>query len=157
MNNERVWAGVILAAASLAAVSGAALAAPPRASHASALASAASVDPRAVQDLARSILAGMPAAARSGGCAPPTLDTVRAAVSAAIDQVNPSREVALAALALARRQTPASAACALGALDDTSDELDGSGQTIDSAGKTRGFVLYEGPLPPAALKRAANP
>jgi hypothetical protein len=154
MNDKRVWARAILAAASLMAISGAVVAAPSRALHASV---SAPGETRAVQDLARSILAGMPAAARSGGCAPPTLDTARAAVSAAIDKVNPSREVALAALTLARTQTPPGAACVLGALDDTSDELDGSGQTIDDAGKTRGFVLYEGPLPATALRRVSNP
>jgi hypothetical protein len=99
----------------------------------------------------------MPAkTAPSGACATPTLDSLREAVSAAIDQTNPSREVALAALALARQQAPASAACVLIALDDTSDELDGSGATVDDAGKVRGFTLYTGPLP-TWVRRVSNP
>lgn len=85
------------------------------------------------------------------------MDSLRAAVTAAIDQTNPSRDVALAALALAHQQAPPGDACILVALDDTADELDGSGATVDDAGKVRGFTLYMGPLPPSALKRASNP
>jgi hypothetical protein len=77
-------------------------------------------------------------------------------VTDAIDKINPSREVALAALALARQQAAPSASCVLAALDDTSDELDGSGATVDDVGKTRGFVLYMGPLP-ASVRISANP
>ena len=145
-------------AALLPALAGAAFAAPSRAAHGPAgEAAAASPDRRVVQDLARSILSRLPATARAGACEPTTLDSLRAAVSAAIDQTNPSRDVALAALALARQQATVGDACVLAALDDTADELDGSGATVDDAGKTRGFVLYMGPLPPSALKRVSNP
>jgi hypothetical protein len=156
MNNGRLWRCGALSAAFIAMLSGAAPAAPSRPAHAAAVPSAGNTAPRDVQDLARSILSHLPAAS-GGACAQPTLENLREAVSAAIDQINPSREVALAALELARNQAAPSATCVLAALDDTSDELDGSGAIIDDAGKTRGFVLYTGPLPATASRVSANP
>ena len=149
--------GRVALSVALLAVSGvAAFAAPSRAARgASAGPTGGSTEPPAVQGLARSILAHLQAAP-AGACSPPTLESLRQAATAAIDQTNPSREVALAALTLARQQAPPTDTCVLAALDDTSDELDGSGATIDDAGKTRGFVLYMGPLPTPA-RGASNP
>jgi len=158
MKKERAWGCSALAAGLLPVLAGAALAAPPRSAHAPPDAAAASADRRIEQDLARSILSRLPASpTHSGACEPQTLDSLRAAVTAAIDQTNPSRDAALAALALARQQAAPGDACVLVALDDTADELDGSGATVDDAGKVRGFTLYIGPLPPSALKRVSNP
>lgn len=158
MKIERLWRWGALAAALVPVMAGAAFAAPSRPAHAAAGHLVASNDQRGAQDLARSILSRLSATpGRSGPCAAPTLDSLRSAVTAAIDQINPSRDVALAALALARQQATTGDACVLVALDDTADELDGSGVTVDDAGKTRGFTLYMGPLPPSALKRVSNP
>jgi hypothetical protein len=156
MKNERAWGCGALAAAFLSAQSGTAL---PASTHAPAGAGTAASDERRVeQDLARSILSRLPTTpARGDACEPQTLDSLRAAVTAAIDQANPSRDVALAALALAHQQVLPGAACILVALDDTADELDGSGATVDDVGKVRGFVLYTGPLPPSALRHVSNP
>jgi len=155
MKNERAWGCGALAVVFLSAQSGSALPAP--STHAPA-GGVASDERRVEQDLAQSILSRLPATpARGGACEPQALDSLRAAVTAAIDQTNPSRDVALAALALAHQQAPPGDACTLVALDDTADELDGSGATVDDAGKVRGFVLYTGPLPPSALKRVSNP
>lgn len=159
MKNARAWVRAALgAAATVPFLAGAAHAAPSHPAHVAAHASVGDA-PAGAQDLARSILARLPTNAQptAGACAPPTLDSLRAAVTAAIDQTNPSRETALAALALARQQAPPNAACVMVALDDTADELDGSGVTVDDAGKVRGFTLYMGPLPPAVLRTASNP
>jgi hypothetical protein len=162
MNHDRMTGcralagGVIAVAALLWIPVAAAFAAPSAPAHA-ASAAADSADHRVVQDLARSILSQLPASvARHGGCEPQTLDPLRAAVSEAIAKTDPSRDVALAALALARQQASPTDACVLVALDDTADELDGSGATVDDAGKVRGFVLYTGPLPPF-ITRVSNP
>jgi len=157
MKNDGAWGCAVLAAALLTVLAGPALAAPSRSTHTPARGVPAADERRAVQDLARLILSRLPAApARAGPCEPTTLDPLRAAVTAAIDQSNPSRDEALAALALARSQAPPGAACTLVALDDTTDELDGSGVTVDDAGKVRGFTLYMGPLP-ASVRRVSNP
>jgi hypothetical protein len=156
MNNGRSWRGGAVTVALVAMLGGAGFAAPSRASHGAPGSAADAPAPPAVQDLARSILSHLPATPGSA-CAQPTLDTLRAAVTDAIDKINPSREVALAALALARQQAAPSANCVLAALDDTSDELDGSGATIDDVGKTRGFVLYMGPLPASVRLVSTDP
>jgi hypothetical protein len=161
MINERAGIRRALTAAFLSMFAGAALAAPSHAAHGVArgqeTASAATPgEHRAAQDLARSILSRVPAAATGGACAAPTLDSLRAAVSAAIAQTDPPRDVALAAVALARQQTPPAEACVLAALDDTADELDGSGATVDDVGKVRGFTLYMGPLP-SSVGRVSTP
>jgi hypothetical protein len=161
MNNRRAWAGGALAGALvLPVLAGATHAEPSRPPAVQTPPDAPALTPEqrlAVQALAHSILARMPAGAGQGGtCAPPTLDSLRAAVADAIGQTDPSREVALAALALAHQQAPPSASCVLAALDDTADELDGSGATVDDAGKVRGFTLYMGPLPPY-VHRVSNP
>jgi len=156
MNDRRLWKRAAFAAVLFPLLAGVAVAAPSRPAHGAAV--AAAVDQRAVQALARSILSRLPATpARAGPCESATLDSLRAAVTAAIDQSNPSRDVALAAIAVAHQQASPGNACILVALDDTADELDGSGVTVDDAGKVRGFVLYMGPLPPSALRRVSNP
>jgi hypothetical protein len=156
MNNGRFCRRGAVSVALVVMLGGAALAAPSRAVHGPAGSATDPAPPPAVQELARSILSHLPATS-GGACAQPTLDNLRGAVTAAIDQINPSREVALAALDLARKQASPSATCVLAALDDTSDELDGSGATIDDAGKTRGFVLYMGPLPASQSRVSSNP
>jgi hypothetical protein len=156
MNNGRFLRRCALPVALITMLGGGALAATSHPLHGPAGSATDASPSPAVLDLARSILSHLPATS-GGACAQPTLDNLRQAVSAAIDQTNPSRELALAALELARKQAAPSATCVLAALDDTSDELDGSGATIDDAGKTRGFVLYMGPLPASVRRVSTNP
>ena len=105
---------------------------------------------RLAQDLAKSITAKLPPPAKPAGpCDQKAVSAMRGAVESVIADAKPmpSREIAVAAIQLARDQSPATDTCRLAALDDSSTELSGDGEMV-ADNDVRGFTLVSGVIPP---------
>ena len=104
---------------------------------------------RLAQDLAKSIAAKLPAPVKPAGpCDQKAVSAMRGTVESVIADAKPmpSREIAVAAIQLARDQSPATDTCRLAALDDSSTELSGDGEMV-ADNDVRGFTLVSGAIP----------